>query len=158
MLPPSIWSLPRLSVIRGSLSHARSLGRLLLPRRATDQWCLYHQLNCLEDLEELIEDLNWLIEDGSRSLPVWRAKLNRRQASPSPWSIPLVVAKGPESFPSIFTWQVTLAIVIVTRLISLVGIPKDVIASYSFTLAMLSYALKSMKRWYMSCLYSAIFS
>ena len=39
----SVWSLPRLSATRGSLLPARSLGMLLLPRRAADQWCLYHQ-------------------------------------------------------------------------------------------------------------------
>ena len=39
------------------------------------------------------------------------ARLNRRQTSPSPWHRPLVVAKGPESFPSTLTWQVTLVFV-----------------------------------------------
>ena len=44
-------------------------------------------------------------------------------------------------------------------LISLIGILEELIALYSFTLAMLSYAaLKSMKRWYVSCQYSAIYS
>ena len=120
MLPPSVWSLPRLSANRGFLLPVRSLGRLLLYRSA---------------------------------------KLNRRPESPSPWRRPLVVAKGPESFSSTFTWQVSLVIVILTNLISLAGIPKELIALYSFTLAMLSYvALKYMKRWYVSCLYSAIFS
>ena len=43
ILLPSVWSLPRLSTFRGSLPPARSLGRLLLHRRAADHCCLYHQ-------------------------------------------------------------------------------------------------------------------
>ena len=62
MLPPSVWSLPRLSAIRGSLPPARSLGRLLLHRRAADQWCLYHQRMPGSGLTYR----RWFVEDGYR--------------------------------------------------------------------------------------------